>query len=198
MKEEKKKIDVGKIFGGVLGGMTGASLPMVTQLLKSALTPGVLEAVVKSIDPKTVSELLKVVLGAVVENRELVSNLISGTMEGVTEAMKAIDPKVIGDLLVTVVGAVDLREILVLVADLLPSIDLSKIVSSIDLTPVIPMMGAAIPEVMELLIELLDLLLDLLGPSIPDILNALVCAIDENKESIIGLVSKTVKAMGLG
>ncbi|RZN66266.1 MAG: hypothetical protein EF807_08665 [Candidatus Methanolliviera hydrocarbonicum] len=198
MKEEEKKLDVGKILGDVIGGMTGASLPMATQLLKYALTPAVLEPVIKSIDPKMLSELLKVVLGAVVENRELVSNLISGTMEGITEAMKAIDPKVIGDLLVTVVGAVDLREILVLVADLLPSIDLSKIVSSIDLTPVIPMMGAAIPEVMELLIELLDLLLDLLGPSIPDILNALVCAIDENKESIIGLVSRTVKAMGLG
>ena len=81
----ENKTDIGKILGDVMGGMIGITAPMMTGMIKSLLSPGMIESVVKMIPD---------LLGAVVEAISLIDigELLSSTLGAILPvAMKLLD-----------------------------------------------------------------------------------------------------------
>ncbi|VUT24367.1 MAG: hypothetical protein MOIL_00479 [Candidatus Methanolliviera sp. GoM_oil] len=82
----ESKTNIGGILGNVMGGMMGATAPMMTGLIKSMLSPGLI---------KSVTGMILDILGAVVEAissidiGEILSSILGAILP---VAMKLLDP----------------------------------------------------------------------------------------------------------
>jgi phage-related protein len=82
----ENKMNLGDILGNVMGGMMGATAPMMTGIVKSMLSPGMI---------KSVTGMIPDLLGAVVEAISSIDlgEILSSTLGAILPvAMKLLDP----------------------------------------------------------------------------------------------------------
>ena len=116
MNMDERKMNIGDILGRTMGGLMGAAAPMMTGLIKSMLSPGMI---------KSVTGMIPDMLGAVVDAISSIDlgEILSATLGAILPvAMKLLDPLL--DILGPIIEAVldMLSPILEMIAPLLDAV----------------------------------------------------------------------------